>query len=426
MAKRAIVAMGGGPTRVINRTLYGIVDEADRRGIEVTGARHGIEGVLAEDFIELRPGQAPVSTHASLPGAMIGSTRKKPDAEVCAKALDVLKKRDVRFLFYIGGNDTSEACAIVNQAAEAGGYELRTFHVPKTVDNDLVLNDHTPGFASAARYVAHAVVGDDLDTQSLKGFKIDVIMGRNAGWLTAASALGRVREGDAPHVVYVCERNQSVADIADDVAALCERLGRGVMAVSEGLCGPDGEEFLNSPAIREELAQAPYTPVLDFLDASGRMLAATGAKMDDFGHTQLSGTGMLADALAAIVKIALSLRCKVKSPRVRADTLGYAQRAHAGEVSPVDAAEAEMVGRDAVRYADQGDIDGSVTLQAERDGKYRAFTRIAKLKDVGGKVRKLDARFIAGSGKDVTPEFLEYALPLVGPLARGGDALRLA
>ena len=420
MAKRAVVAMGGGPTRVINQTLFGIVDECDRRGIEVLGARHGLDGVLGEDFIELSPSAPPVSTHAGWPGAMIGSTRRKPSVEDCARAFDIFKRHAVHYFFYIGGNDTSEACAIINSNAEGGGYELRTFHVPKTVDNDLVMNDHTPGFGSAARFVAHCILGDDMDSQSLLGIKIDVIMGRNAGWLTAASALARGEEGDAPHLIYVCERNKSAAQIAGDVVELYEARKRGVIAISEGLNGPDGEPFLNSPAIREELSGGPYAAVVEFLEASEKMLAASGGKPDGYGHMQLSGTGMLADALAALAKIAIIKECGVGSPRVRADTLGYAQRAFAGEVSPVDAQEAEMVGRDAVRYADQGDIDGSITLRADRHGgKYRAYTQIAKLQDIGGKTRKLEKAFIAENGKDVTPAFLDYGLPIVGPMQRG-------
>ena len=420
MAKRGIVAMGGGPTRVINRTLYGIVDEADRRGIEIIAARHGIEGILGQDFMDLSPNTPPVSTHAHLPGAMIGSTRMKPTVEICEQAFEVFKRHGIHFLFYIGGNDTSEACAIMNAQADKLGYELRVFHVPKTIDNDLVLNDHTPGYGSAARYAAHYVMGDDLDSQSLPGLKIDVIMGRDAGWLTAATALARKEEDDAPHVIYVCERTKSVARIASDVVELYERQKRGVFAVSEGLCGPDEQDFLNSPAIREELAAEPYAPVLRYLEACAEMLRACGAKPDGYGHIQLSGTGMLADALAAIAKLAIISQCDNPKPRVRADTFGYAQRDFAGEFSPVDAAEAEMVGRDAVRYADQGDIDGSITLQADRDGKYRAYTQIKKLADIGGKVRRLDEAFIHENEKDVTPAFIEYARPLVGPMARDG------
>ena len=426
MAKRGIVAMGGGPTRVINRTLYGLVDEADRRGVEIIGARHGIEGILGEDFMDLSTGLPPVSTHADLPGAMIGSTRVKPTAEMCVQAFEIFKRHDIHFLFYIGGNDTSEACAIINEQADKLGYELRVFHVPKTIDNDLVCNDHTPGYGSAARYAAHYVMGDDLDSQSLPGLKIDVIMGRDAGWLTAATALARKDEDDAPHVIYVCEVRRTVADIAADVVELYERQKRGVIAVSEGLRGPDGDDFLNSEAIRKELAEEPYTSVLAYLESCSEMLRACGAEPDDYDHIELSGTGMLADALAAIAKLAIIHQCDVPKPRVRADTFGYAQRDFAGEWSPVDAAEAEMVGRDAVRYAAQGDIDGSITLQADRDGKYRAYTRIRKLRDIGGLVRPLDEEFYEKDGTDVTPAFIEYARPLVGPMARdAGDAVKV-
>jgi len=417
--KRAIVAMGGGPTRVINCSLFGVVDEAAGNGVEVLGALHGIQGVLKEDFQPLSASLPPLSTHRRLPGAAIGSTRHKPTAEDCAKAFEIFKKLQVSYFFYIGGNDTAEATSIVSRAARSAGHELRCFHVPKTIDNDLVENDHSPGYGSAARFVAHALLGDDLDVRSLPGIKINVIMGRKAGWLTAAAALCKRSDEDGPHLLYFPERPKSLAEIVRDILAVYRKHGRAVIAVSEGLIGPDQAAFVTSNSIRGELSREPYAPIMAMINSLGPIEeAAGGAKNDAFGHIQLSGTGTMADILAAAVKIA-AFKEFGKPARCRADTFGYLQRSYAGEASPVDAKEAEMVGRKAVAYAIKKDVDGSVALRAERSGgKYRAWAEINSLDSVAGKERCLPKEFINPEGNGVTPAFADYAMPLVGKLMR--------
>ena len=416
--KRAVVATGGGPTRVINRSLYGIVDEAARHGIEVMAAHHGITGLLKEDFLELTPGAPPVSTNRQLPGAMIGSTRQKPKPEDCHKVFEIFKRIQAHYLFYIGGNDTAESTSIINREAKSAGYELRCFHVPKTIDNDLVENDHSPGYGSAARYVAHALLGDDLDVRSLPGIKIDVIMGRKAGWLTAAAALCKRSEEDGPHVLYFPERAKSLDDFVADTLKTYDKYGRAVIAVSEGLNGPDQVDFLGSEFVQNELATAPYTPIMRVLKALAKVEEAAGAaKKDAFGNTQLSGSGVLADVLATAVKLAA---CKAlgKAPRCRADTFGYSQRSYAGDVSPVDADEAEMVGRKAVSEAVERDIDGSIALRADRSSDYRSWAELISLDAVAGRERVMPSEYINEEGNGVTPLFLEYARPLVGELLR--------
>ena len=419
--KRAIVAMGGGPTRVINRTLFGVVDEAARHGVEVLAAHHGIAGLLKEDFLPLTPSAPPVSTHVLLPGAMIGSTRHKPDQADCRKAFEIFKKESAHYFFYIGGNDTAEAASIINREAGSAGYELRCFHVPKTIDNDLVENDHTPGYASAARFVAHALLGDDLDVRSLPGIKFNIIMGRKAGWLTAAAALCRRSPEDGPHLMYFPERAKSLDDVLTDILSVYEEYGRCVIACSEGLSGPDQVSFLSSEFVRNELSREPYAPVMDMLKGLAAVEEATGgARKDTFGHTQLSGTGTLADVLSSCVKIAMYKRYG-KVVRCRADTYGYLQRSYAGDVSPVDAEEAEIVGRKAVEYAVARDTDGSVAIRADRSGgKYRASFDLVSLDAVAGKERHMPEDFLNGEGNGVTQAFIDYAKPLVGELMRQG------
>jgi 6-phosphofructokinase 1 len=411
------------------------VDEAAKHRIKVLGALHGIQGVLKEEFRPLSSGQPPLSTHRDLPGAAIFSTRHRPSAEDCARAFEIFKKHGASYFFYIGGNDTAEATLIVSRAAESAGHDLRCIHVPKTIDNDLVENDHSPGYGSAARFVAHALLGDDLDVLSLPGIKIDIIMGRKAGWLAAAAALCKRSEEDGPHLIYFPERPRSLAQIVAEALGVYRRHGRAVVAVSEGLQGPDGAEFIASKAVRAEIAREPYAPILAMLNAFGPIEEACGgAKKDSFGHVQLSGTGTLADVLAAAVKIG-AFKAFGKAARCRADTFGYLQRCHASEASPTDAKEAEMVGRKAVVYAVKRNANGSVALRAERagglfghaqgrreqrrmGGKYRARTELIPLEAVAGKERLLPDEFIDAEGNGVTPAFIEYAKPLVGKLLR--------
>ena len=416
--ERAIVAMGGGPTRVINRSLFGVVDEAARHGIEVLAARHGISGVLNEDFTAVPPGNASIDTHKDLPGACIGSARMKPNKQDCQQAVEVFKKQRARYFFYIGGNDTAEATSIINREALAAGYELRCFHVPKTIDNDLVENDHCPGYGSAARYVAHAILGDDLDVRSLPGIKVNVIMGRKAGWLAAAAALCRRSEADGPHLIYLPECGKSLADVMSDILEVYQKYGRAEVVCSEGLNGPDAADFIHSPFVRGELSEEPFAPVMRMLECWGPIEKASGGvKEDGFGHTQLSGTGILADVLAACIKIATYSRFG-KAARCRADTFGYLQRCYPGEVSSVDAEEAEMVGRKAVQFATSQDLNGSIALRADRQGNYRSYAELIDLEAVAGKERQLPDEFINADGNGVTEAFVQYALPLVGTLLR--------
>jgi len=419
--KKAVVAMGGGPTRVINRTLFGVVDAAAKHDIEVVAARHGITGILKEDFAVITPSAPPVSTHSALPGAMIGSTRHKPNKEDCHRAFGIFQKHDIHYFFYIGGNDTAEATSIINREAQTAGYELRCIHVPKTIDNDLVENDHTPGYGSAARFVAHAILGDDLDVRSLPGIKINIIMGRRAGWLTAAAALCKRDPEDGPHLQYFPERAKSLDDIITDILNVYERYGRCVVACSEGLIGPDQAPFISSEFVRGELAKPPYTPIAELFDRLGAVeQAAGGAKKDAFGHVQLSGTGTLADVLAAAVKVATYTRYG-KAVRCRADTFGYLQRSYPGDVSPVDSQEAETVGREAVAFAVARDTDGSVAIRADRshDG-YKAHFELISLDSVAGKERMMPGEFINAESNGVTRAFIDYARPLVGELMRQG------
>ncbi|APW36047.1 6-phosphofructokinase [Rhodoferax koreense] len=380
---RILVAQGGGPTAVINQSLAGVVLEARRFGhIErVYGARHGVRGIVDEDLVDLsQETRHHLEGVAATPSSALGSTRDKPDLAYCQEIFKVLRAHEIDHFFYIGGNDSSDTVRIVSEQAALAAYPLRCMHIPKTIDNDLVGNDHTPGFPSAARFVAQAFAGANLDNASLPGIYVGVVMGRHAGFLTAAAALGRKFADDGPHLVYLPERTFVLEHFLADVKAVYDRLGRCVVAVSEGIH-----------------------------DASGAPIATLLAKeveRDAHGNVQLSGTGALADLLCDEIKD------KLKIKRVRGDTFGYLQRSFLGCVSDVDQREAREVGEKAVQYAVAGAQSGSVAIR--RVGDYAVDYLLQPLEAVAGKTRVMEDEFITASGNDVTEAFRLYLRPLLG------------
>ncbi len=400
----AVVAQSGGPTAVINQSLVGVVEglRLHSRGAigSIFGARHGVKGMVEENFVDLTSTpQDVLDAVAATPSASLGSSRDKPDAAYCERVLASLKKRDIRYFFYIGGNDSSDTCRIVSEMAASTGYEMRCLHVPKTIDNDLMMSDHTPGFGSAARYVAHAFMGDNLDNASLPGIKINVVMGRHAGFMTGAAALCRQRDDDGPHLVYLPEVPFDLDRAAGEVEAVYRKHKRCLIAISEGAQDKDG------------------TPLLI-------KLSPAGSEKDAHGNVRLSGTGALGDALAAELSKRLT-PAGGKAPRTRADTLGYAQR-YWPYPSPVDSSEARLVARFAARAACEGVMSGSIAIQriagpgsVKPDQPYAVEFKRVELKEVAAKTRHMPAEFIAGTA-GVTPAFCEWLRPLVGEMARVG------
>lgn len=380
---KILVAQGGGPTAVINQSLAGVVLEARRHhGVRlVYGARHGVRGIVNEDLVDLtRETSHNLELVAGTPASALGSTRDKPDLKYCHEIFRVLQAHEIEHFFYIGGNDSADTVRIVAEEAAKAGYPLRAIHIPKTIDNDLVGNDHTPGFPSAARFVAQAFAGANLDNSALPGVYVGVVMGRHAGFLTAASALGKKFPDDGPHLIYLPERVFDVERFLADVKATYERHGRCVIAVSEGIHDASGQPIITT------LAQ--------------------DIEKDAHGNVQLSGTGALADLLCEEIKR------KLKIKRVRGDTFGYLQRSFVGCVSDVDAREAREVGEKAVQYAMWGDRNGSVAIR--RSGFYSADYELQPLEAVAGRTRVMEDEFIAASGTDVTDAFRLYLRPLLG------------
>jgi 6-phosphofructokinase len=380
---KILVAQGGGPTAVINQSLVGVVLEARRQHEvkRVYGARHGVRGIVDEDFVDLTQETSHnLELVASTPSSALGSTRDKPDLAYCQAIFKVLQAHEIEHFFYIGGNDSSDTVRIVAEEAKRAGYPLRSIHIPKTIDNDLVANDHTPGFPSAARFVAQAFAGANLDNASLPGIYVGVVMGRHAGFLTAASALGKKFPDDGPHLIYLPEREFSIDKFLADVKAAYARHGRCVVAVSEGIHDAAG------------------TPILAQL--------AQDLERDAHGNVQLSGSGALADLLCEEIKGKLGFK------RVRGDTFGYLQRSFVGCVSDVDQREAREVGEKAVQFAYTAGRDGSVAIR--RTGFYSVDYELVPLEAVAGKTRTMDDEFIAASGTDITDAFRMYLRPLLG------------
>jgi len=386
---KAIIGQSGGPTAVINRSLVGFIKEAVNADFdEVLGARHGLAGMLSKDFVDLSSlSESQLFGIGKTPAAALGSVRKKPTEQDIEQLVSIFEKENIRNFFYIGGNDSAETANLVAEGANQIGYEMKAFHIPKTIDNDLKETDHCPGYGSAARFVAHAFQGDDADNRSLKGIKINVLMGRHAGWLTAASTLGKSTEEDGPHLVYLPEKVFDLDVFLKEVKEVYDALGRCVIAVSEGIHNAKGEYFLQT-----------------YASETGSGLAG---QKDSHGNIQLSGSGALGDTLTNIVSE------QIDGARVRADTFGYLQRSFLADVSSVDAEEAERVGQHAV-VASKESQSGSVILKRQFSDNYFCDVDVVDLHKVAKYTKDMPKEFIEKDKPYVTNEFFEYAMPLTG------------
>lgn len=379
---KLVVGQSGGPTQVINNSLVGIIHQAREHG-EITGvygSLRGIRGVLDDNLVDLSLESA--ETLALLrhtPGAALGTVRYKVQPSDYARMIAVLRAHNVRFFCYIGGNDSMDTAHRVYLAAEDVGYELCSIGVPKTVDNDLAHTDHCPGYGSAARFVALAVRDSGWDTESMgpsSPVKIVEIMGRNAGWLTAAAALGRQEPGDPPHLIYVPEHPVDGRSVIEDVGRVVREREHCVIALSEGAVPDTGT-----------------------------------AEVDVFGHQMKGGA---ADRLAQLISDELGLK-------VRHDRPNYLQRSFSLSISETDAEEAYRVGGAAVRVAVAGHSGVMITLERQPGSTYACETGTAPLDEVANAERLLPDEYLSEQHNDVTELFLHYARPLIGgPLPRLG------
>jgi ATP-dependent phosphofructokinase / diphosphate-dependent phosphofructokinase len=377
MAGTFVIAQGGGPTAVINQTMAGAALEIRRRypDARVLGARHGVRGVRDGDYVDLSAlSEAEIMRVAGTPSSALGSTRDKPDAAYCDKVLAGLKKAGANAFIYIGGNDTSGTQQILT---DASGGSIAFVHAPKTIDNDLMENDHTPGFISAAEFVAGAFLSVDLDFRALPGVYVAIVMGRHAGFLTAASAAWRLDQDSGPHLIYVPERAFSVQHFIEDVRRTLDRHKRCIVAVSEGVSTADGRSLVESIVPEERLER----------DAHGNLKLSGGDLGLAFEH---------------------ALRDGLPGTRARVDALGYMPRGYIGAISKVDQQEAFDAGVHAVEAAAQG--GGSVALQY--DGE-KTVLKIVPLSAVAAKTRHMPDDYLDAAGTHLSDKGLAYIKRLV-------------
>jgi len=380
-----LIAQGGGPTNVINQSLVGIINGEKTKNSNIIGAINGVRGIIDKNFIKLSKfNNENLQKIQNTPGAALGSTRDKPDEKYCHEILKILNKKKIKRFYYIGGNDSSDSLRIISNYVKEKNYNTQCIHIPKTIDNDLVKNDHTPGFGSAAKYVAQLFSGINYDVRSLPGVYVGIVMGRHAGFLTAASSLLRKLNSDGPHLIFLPEYSFKIKDFLNQVERIYNKYGRCIIAVSEGIQDSKGN------LISKKIIQ--------------------NNEYDAHGNIQLSGSGALGDYLSNILKT------KLKIKRVRADTLGYAQRSFLGAVSEVDQKEAYNIGLMATKFAIKTNSSFSVAIkERERfDTKYNTKIIMNKLEDVAGKTKVMKKEFYDTKTFNVTKKFRDYCLPIIG------------
>ena len=399
---KAVVAQSGGPTAVINASAAGVVQTClDNPGVfaGVYGGLNGILGVLREELFDLGaedPDQ--IDLLRCSPSAALGSCRHKlkdldSDRADYERILEVFKAHDIRYFFYIGGNDSMDTAAKLGKLAARIDYDMIAVGVPKTIDNDLACTDHCPGYGSVAKFTATSVMEAGRDTDALYTHDtctVHEVMGRNAGWIAAAAGLAKRSDEDAPHIILLPEVPFVVDKFVEDVKRCMKEYNRCFIACGEGVRTADGEYLA---------------------DAGGAFAT------DSFGHTQLGGAG---DAVRAIVEDRVGIKA-------RTNRAGTAQRVAMHFASKTDVDEAYMAGAAAVEAAVQGVSGKMIALERiDEGGKYACTTGLADLEEVANGVKKVPAEFIDDNGTGVTEAFREYALPLLlgeAPVRIGGDGL---
>ena len=372
-----VIAQGGGPTAVINQTLCGAIIAARRHdpSLRILGARHGVRGLTRGDLVDLTAlSEGDLERLARTPNSGLGSTRDKPDPAYCQTILQALEKLDARGFIYIGGNDTAGTLDLLRQQSTGS---CSFVHAPKTIDNDLMENDHVPGFISAAAFVANAFVSMDLDFRAMPGIYVAIVMGRHAGFLSAAAAGWQQAPEDAPHLIYTPEKPFSVEQFLNDVDMVYTRVGRCIVSMSEGVQDETGRP----------LAEA---------------LAAGAVERDAHGNVQLTG-GDLG------IEIQKALKQRFPKARARVDTLGYLPRGYIGIIDETDAKEAFEAGA----FAAQSAFTGSGSVVLHYDGKHTS-PRIVALDQVAGRTRHMPDSFFTGANA-VSDEGRAYFRRLLPP-----------
>jgi len=372
----AIIGQSGGPTIVINASLVGAIQAAwDLDEIQhFYGAVHGMDGLLNEQLCDLfREDPDVVEAMKLVPSAGLGTSRIKPKEQDLERAMEVFKAHDVRYFFYTGGDDSQLACHLISELAKSSDWDMQVVGVPKTIDNNLVVTDCCPGFASAARYAALCCQYVGRDAEAFGTLEVVEIMGRHEGWLTGATSAARPEPDAPPHLVYLPEVQVTREQLISDVQGVYDEHGYAVIAVSEGFA------------------------------FAGEDQATTSDKVDEFGHSRLGGVAQwLGDVLEEATGV-----------RARNDKLGNLQRCFAATASQVDLHQAYAVGKTAVEWAVDGQTDIMITIERENDDPYQWECGATSLMTVAGDSKAVPREWINEAGNDVTEEFLAYCRPLL-------------
>jgi len=377
-----LVAQSGGPTAVINSSLAGVINESLNYECieEIYGSLNGILGVLREDFIDLADeSQQNIRALRHTPGSILGTCRYKLNQQQdFERILQVFEAHNIRYFFYIGGNDSQDTADNISKAAQEKGYALRVIGIPKTIDNDLVSTDHCPGYGSVIKYIATTVREIALDSAAMGQHdlvQVLEVMGRSAGWISAGSSLAKRADqpNDPPHLIYLPEVAFSPEKLIEDVGRVLKKERYCFIVVGEGLVDNDGN----------------YVTV--------------GSASDAFGHAQLGGVG---EYLKAVIEENLEVK-------VRTNKLGYAQRAAAHCSSLTDNNEAYEAGIAAVRAALNGETDKMVTLLRGDTEFYSCETGLSPLSEIANGVKALPESWINEDGVSMNFQFIKYALPLI-------------
>ena len=385
MGKNAIVGQSGGPTSVINASLAGVFESCKSRGADIVyGMCNGVAGLLEERVVDLSTlltDDLDIELLKRTPSSFLGSCRYKlpdwhTDEAVYKKLFAILEKLDIGYFFYIGGNDSMDTIGKLAEYGECIQSDIRFMGVPKTIDNDLMVTDHTPGYGSAAKYIGVVMkeIIRDATVYGTKYVTVVEIMGRNAGWLTAAAALARNGYNSAPHLIYLPEVPFDTDDFLLDVKRMLFERNNVIIAVSEGI-----------------------------RDASGNYISASEKSVDTFGHSQLSGAGK---TLEFLVKEKLGVK-------VRSIEVNVLQRCAAHLASKTDLMESVELGKKAVALSEEGVTASMVTMNRVSDDPYTIEYGYAEIKNIANEARSVPAEWINAAGNDVTQELIDYLTPLI-------------
>ena len=372
----AVIGQSGGPTIVINASLVGAVQAAwDLNEIRhLYGCVHGMDGLLNDNLCDLfREDPDTIEALQFVPSAGLGTSRVKPKEKDLERVMEVFKAHDVRYFFYTGGDDSQLACHMISELAKSSDWDMQVVGIPKTIDNNLVVTDTSPGFGSAGRFAAECVRSVARDAEAFGTLEVVEIMGRNEGWLTGATAAARPEEGEAPHLVYLPEVEITREQLIEDTNRVYAEHGFAVIAVSEGFA------------------------------FAGEDRATTSEKVDDFGHARLGGA---AQWVADVVEEGTGVRA-------RWDKLGNLQRCFSATASQVDLDQAYAVGKQGVEWAVEGQTDIMVTIERENDDPYEWECGATSLMSVAGESKAVPRSMINEAGNDVTDEFVAYCKPLL-------------